>query len=159
MVTTMEGKPRRVTSAPLKAPQIRPTARPMATSPGVPTPNWSAQPMAVEASATKAAQEQSAKVEVQLGDGGAAGEVQGAGRSDGAGGRGESGVGESSGEQGGAVDVEMQQGEGNDRGEQLSEKAQGKRRKSKAASKRGEGCGPGGTQAAIARRRAAGEGN
>ena len=51
MVTTIEGRPRRVTSRPLKAPQSRPTNRPISTISVVPAPNWTAAPMAVDASA------------------------------------------------------------------------------------------------------------
>ena len=100
-----------------------------------------------------------ADVGMQLDDGGATSGVRRASESDDAGSCVESGVGESSAVRSDAVGVEMQQIEDNSGNGQLSEKAQGKRRKSKAASKRGEGCGPGGTQAAIARRRAAGGGN
>ena len=42
IVTTIDGSPSRVTSSPLKAPQASPTASPIRTSPGVPTPSCTA---------------------------------------------------------------------------------------------------------------------
>ena len=64
MVTTIEGRPSRVTRKPLKAPQTRPVPMPMATSTGVSAPNCSAKPIAVEASAMIAATERSISPEM-----------------------------------------------------------------------------------------------
>ena len=59
MVTTMEGSLSPATKKPLKAPHNSPVPMPMATRPDVPTPIWTAAPMAVEASAMMAATDRS----------------------------------------------------------------------------------------------------
>jgi len=60
----MEGRRRPETSAPLKAPHSKPVVMPMATRPGVPTPNCSAKPIIVEQNAMIAATERSISPEM-----------------------------------------------------------------------------------------------
>ena len=64
MVTTIDGRPRPVTIAPLKAPQASPTEMPITTNPGVPTPACTAMPISVEASAMMAATDRSISPEM-----------------------------------------------------------------------------------------------
>ena len=64
IVTTIEGSPSPVTSAPLNAPHTSPTPRPIMTSVAVSAPASAAAPIAVEATAMIAATERSISPEM-----------------------------------------------------------------------------------------------
>ena len=64
MVTTIDGRPRLVTKAPLNAPHSTPVRIPTATKPGVPTPNCSANPIIVDENAMIAATDRSISPEI-----------------------------------------------------------------------------------------------